>query len=51
VTASFGVAAYPESVRSREALFPAADKALYSAKGEGRNCVRSAPAVSFPRTT
>jgi diguanylate cyclase (GGDEF)-like protein len=51
VTASFGVATYPESVPSREGLFPAADKALYVAKGEGRNCVRSAPAAHYPRTS
>jgi diguanylate cyclase (GGDEF)-like protein len=41
VTASFGVASYPEAVKSREALHSAADKALYQAKGDGRNCVRS----------
>ena len=40
VTASFGVATYPETVREREKLFPTADKALYSAKADGRNCVR-----------
>jgi diguanylate cyclase (GGDEF)-like protein len=44
VTASFGVAAYPETVKVRDQLFPAADKALYIAKHEGRNCVRSKPA-------
>ena len=42
VTASFGVAAYPETARLGEELFPAADKALYAAKREGRNCVRFA---------
>ena len=42
VTASFGVASYPEIARSREALFPEADRALYQAKHEGRNCVRVA---------
>ena len=40
VTASFGVATYPESVRVRDQLFPQADAALYRAKAEGRNCVR-----------
>jgi diguanylate cyclase (GGDEF)-like protein len=43
VTASFGVASYPESVHSHDALFVAADRALYSAKASGRNCVRDAP--------
>jgi diguanylate cyclase (GGDEF)-like protein len=42
VTASFGVASYPESVRSRDGLVQAADSALYEAKRSGRNCVRSA---------
>jgi diguanylate cyclase (GGDEF)-like protein len=43
VTASFGVATYPETVRVRDQLFPSADKALYIAKHDGRNCVRSKP--------
>ena len=42
VTASFGVAGYPESTALRDALFPAADKALYEAKHAGRNRVRTA---------
>ena len=40
VTASFGVATYPQTVRDRDKLFPHADEALYRAKGDGRNCVR-----------
>lgn len=44
VTASFGVATYPETIKARDQLFPAADKALYIAKHDGRNCVRSKPA-------
>jgi len=42
ITASFGVASYPETARVGDELFPAADKALYAAKREGRNCVRFA---------
>ena len=44
VTASFGVATYPETVKARDQFFPASDKALYIAKHEGRNRVRSKPA-------
>jgi diguanylate cyclase (GGDEF)-like protein len=44
VTASFGVATYPETVKMRDQLFPAADKALYIAKHNGRNCVSAKPA-------
>jgi len=39
VTASFGVAAYPVHAQDAEALFWAADKALYRAKQHGRNRV------------
>ncbi|MDQ4080501.1 MAG: sensor domain-containing diguanylate cyclase, partial [Gemmatimonadota bacterium] len=42
VTASFGVATYPVTAPNRDALFPAADRALYEAKRGGRNCVRLA---------
>jgi diguanylate cyclase (GGDEF)-like protein len=45
VTASFGVATYPETVKVRDQLFPASDKALYIAKHEGRNRVRAKPAT------
>ncbi len=45
VTASFGVAGYPESTALRDALFPAADRALYEAKDGGRNQVRTARAL------
>jgi diguanylate cyclase (GGDEF)-like protein len=49
VTASFGVATYPEPVSDRQQLFPQADEALYRAKAEGRNCVRLAGSrVSMP---
>jgi PleD family two-component response regulator len=36
------VASYPDGVLTKEALFAAADKALYEAKSAGRNCVKSA---------
>ena len=42
VTASFGVATYPDTVATHDALFPIADRALYQAKAEGRNRVRCA---------
>jgi diguanylate cyclase (GGDEF)-like protein len=41
VTASFGIAGYPETVPHGDWLFPAADRALYLAKESGRNCVKS----------
>jgi diguanylate cyclase (GGDEF)-like protein len=44
VTISCGVACYPDGVLTKEALFAAADRALYDAKNAGRNCVKSAVA-------
>jgi len=41
VTCSLGVATYPNHARDRQTLFAAADKALYTAKQKGRNCVHS----------
>jgi diguanylate cyclase (GGDEF)-like protein len=41
VTASFGIAGYPETVPHGDWLFPAADRAMYLAKSSGRNCVKS----------
>jgi diguanylate cyclase (GGDEF)-like protein len=42
LSASFGVAAYPETSRSFEALYGQADAALYVAKRSGRNRVEMA---------
>ena len=50
VTASFGVATYPDSVATHDALFPTADRALYQAKAEGRNRVRCAVPGSVQKT-
>lgn len=44
VTASFGVAAYPEHGADPDLLLAAADEALYRAKADGRNLVRVAEA-------
>ena len=41
VTASFGVASFPQDGRSSDELLAAADSALYAAKKAGRNQVRS----------
>jgi diguanylate cyclase (GGDEF)-like protein len=48
VTASFGVASFPEA-GSAEELLSAADEALYRAKAEGKNRVASAPPESRRR--
>jgi diguanylate cyclase (GGDEF)-like protein len=45
VTASFGVAGYPEHGLDGETLLRCADRALYQAKQDGRNCVRLAAAA------
>lgn len=39
ITASFGVATFPEDGDDGEELFRATDRALYLAKNSGRNCV------------
>ncbi len=39
VTASLGVATFPDHAKSAEALFAQGDKALYEAKNRGRNQV------------
>lgn len=41
VTATFGVATYPEHGQNRDALIAAADRALYEGKRSGRNQVMS----------
>jgi diguanylate cyclase (GGDEF)-like protein len=51
VTASFGVATYPDSVAAHDALFPTADRALYQAKAEGRNRVRCAIPSTVQKAT
>ena len=51
VTSSFGVSSYPQTARTRDALFPSADRALYDAKGNGRNCVKSAPTPRLSSTS
>ncbi len=38
-TVSVGVSSFPENGKSQEELLSIADKALYKAKGEGRNVV------------
>ena len=50
VTVSGGVASFPRSSRSVEALVAAADAALYRAKKGGRNRVEAAPPISAPIT-
>lgn len=42
ITLSLGVAAMPDQATSVESFIAAADKALYQAKADGRNCVRHA---------
>jgi diguanylate cyclase (GGDEF)-like protein len=52
VTASFGVAAMPDSALDRDGLIAAADAALYAAKRAGKNRVERADltvAETFPR--
>ena len=48
ITASFGVAAIPDSAVSKDGLIAAADTALYRAKRAGKNCVERAEPVVTP---
>ncbi len=43
VTASIGLSVYPDSGESPMVLLKLADRAMYSAKKAGKNCVRAAP--------
>lgn len=48
VTASFGVAGYPMHGMDMPNLLRSADRALYQAKRDGRDCVRVATAMTGP---
>ncbi|UCF38951.1 MAG: diguanylate cyclase, partial [Acidobacteriota bacterium] len=43
VTVSIGTAVYPENGQTPDIILTAADRALYEAKGSGRNCCKAAP--------
>jgi diguanylate cyclase (GGDEF)-like protein len=46
LTASFGVASFPEHAQSPQQLVACADTAMYEAKAAGKNCVRTAQPFS-----
>lgn len=46
VTVSIGVATFPENASTLEKLLEVADRALYQAKADGRNCVREPASVA-----
>jgi diguanylate cyclase (GGDEF)-like protein len=48
LTASFGVATFPEHAQSPQQLVANADAAMYEAKAAGKNCVRFASRPSGP---
>jgi diguanylate cyclase (GGDEF)-like protein len=43
LTASFGVAAFPQHAQSPQQLIACADRAMYEAKAANKNCIRLAP--------
>jgi diguanylate cyclase (GGDEF)-like protein len=43
LTASFGVAAFPQHAQSPQQLIACADRAMYEAKAANKNCIRVAP--------
>jgi len=45
LTISIGVAVFPDHGDTLDALCAAADKAMYRAKKQGRNCIAMAQAV------
>jgi predicted signal transduction protein with EAL and GGDEF domain len=45
LTASFGVAAFPEHAPSPQQLIACADTAMYEAKAANKNCVRFSTAL------
>jgi len=51
LAASFGVAVWPSDGRAPEALLGAADRGLYAAKQNGRNCVVAASSLASPSVT
>jgi diguanylate cyclase (GGDEF)-like protein len=48
VSASIGIAAYPESADDVRSLITSADRAMYEAKALGKNRVVSARPIAFP---
>jgi diguanylate cyclase (GGDEF)-like protein len=47
ITASLGVASFPQHASTRDTLVVAADRALYNSKNCGRNCVSLPPEEIF----
>ncbi len=50
-TASFGVAVFPAEGRSLPSLLRRADRSLYEAKNQGRNCVVTSEMMNGPNST